>query len=371
MLQLPIYNERHVIKRLLKSTARIDYPRDKLHIQVLDDSTDATVKLAQRLIGVLQKRGFRLEHLRRETREGFKAGALAYGLQYSTAPYIAIFDADFVIPPDFLKRTLPFLLQPDIGLVQTRWGHLNRNANLLTRLQAMIMDAHFRVEHFARNRSDKFFIFNGTAGIWKRQAILDAGGWQHDTLAEDTDISFRAQLRGWRFMYLHEVVAPAELPEKMRAYKTQQHRWVKGTVQAAMKLTPIVWKSPLPFKKRLATILHLFSNLAFALMVIPAVLALPWVAKQIYALHLPLELALAYFFIIAFAMSAVVAYYGVTLKASTGKLWPDILLAPFMAGLGIFLSFTHVRAALEALRGYQSEFVRTPKSRSQIQSMEK
>ncbi|RMH87206.1 MAG: glycosyltransferase, partial [Calditrichaeota bacterium] len=279
-VQLPIYNERYVVKRLLKAVANLDYPREKLHIQVLDDSTDDTVKLTARLVEMLRRKGFRIEHIRRPNRVGFKAGALAYGMDHSTSEYFAIFDADFVPQPDFLKQTIPYLLQPGIGMVQTRWGHINRNYSLLTRLQAILLDAHFIIEHLSRNRSGRFFNFNGTAGVWRRQAILDAGGWQHDTLTEDLDLSYRAQIAGWRFIFLPHVVAPAELPAEMNAYKTQQHRWAKGAVQTALKLIPSIWRSDYPFYIRLEAIIHLCNNFAYLLMAVPAVLLVPVVKVQ-------------------------------------------------------------------------------------------
>ena len=358
-IQLPIYNERYVVRRLLRSIVQLDYPQDKLQIQVLDDSRDDTTRLLSRLVPLLQKRGYQIEHIRRSNREGFKAGALAYGLKKTTAQWIAIFDADFFPNPDFIKQTMPFLLQEGIGMVQTRWGHANRNYSLLTRIQAIFLDAHFNIEHLARHRSGRFFNFNGTAGIWRRKAIEDAGGWQHDTLTEDLDLSYRAQLAGWKFIYLPEIVAPAELPIEMNAYKTQQHRWAKGSVQTALKLYSRILKSDFPLFIRLEAIIHLSNNLAYLMMVIPALLLIPILKFQL-ELHWNWLLIL-YFITFITSTFSVMIYYAHSMKTVLGKLWPDVLYIPLLIAVGIGLSLNNGRAALEALAGYQSEFKRTPK----------
>ncbi len=362
-VQLPIYNEKYVLKRLIKAAVCLDYPREKLHIQLLDDSTDTTSNLAARLIAVLRKKGYRIDHIRRPNRVGFKAGALAYGLRKSSAEYIAIFDADFVPQPDFLKQTIPYLMQPGIGMVQTRWGHINRDYSLLTRLQAIFLDAHFLIEHLARHRSGKFFNFNGTAGVWRRQAIEDAGGWQHDTLTEDLDLSYRAQLAGWKFLFLPHVVAPAELPAEMNAYKGQQHRWAKGSVQTAMKLYRKIWKSDFPFHIRLEALIHLSNNFAYLLMSIPALLLVPVVKIHMEMGVVPWKLVFVYLTVFFAATFSVLVYYSVTIKDSLGKLWPHVLYLPLLMALGIGLSINNGRAALEALLGRQSDFNRTPKFR--------
>jgi cellulose synthase/poly-beta-1,6-N-acetylglucosamine synthase-like glycosyltransferase len=360
-VQLPIYNERYVIKRLLKATVNIDYPVDRLHIQVLDDSTDGSDKMTARMVETLRRKGFRIEHVRRPDRQGFKAGALAYGLERTGAEYIAIFDADFVPAPDFLKQTIPYIMQPGIGMVQTRWGHINRNYSLLTRLQAIFLDAHFIIEHLARNRSGRFFNFNGTAGVWRRQAIQDAGGWQHDTLTEDMDLSYRAQLAGWKFTYLPDVVSPAELPAEMNGYKSQQHRWAKGAIQTALKLVPRIWRSDFPFHIRLEAIIHLSNNFAYLIMAVPALLLVPIVKIQMGMQAVPWKLVFVYFIIFFAATFSVFLYYSVAIKESLGKLWPQILYLPLLLALGIGLSLNNGRAALEALFGHRSEFKRTPK----------
>lgn len=362
-VQLPIYNEKYVLKRLIKAAVCLDYPKEKLHIQLLDDSTDSTSALAAKLIAVLREKGYRIDHIRRPNRVGFKAGALAYGLRKSTAEYIAVFDADFVPQPDFLKQTIPYIMQPGIGMVQTRWGHINRDYSLLTRLQAIFLDAHFLIEHLARHRSGKFFNFNGTAGVWRRQAIEDAGGWQHDTLTEDLDLSYRAQLAGWKFLFLPHVVAPAELPAEMNAYKGQQHRWAKGSVQTAMKLYRKIWKSDFPLHIRIEALIHLSNNFAYLLMSIPALLLVPVVKIHMEMGVVPWKLVFVYLTVFFAATFSVLVYYSVTIKDALGKLWPHVLYLPLLMALGIGLSINNGRAALEALLGQQSDFNRTPKFR--------
>lgn len=360
-VQLPIYNERYVVKRLIRSVIKFDYPKDKLHIQVLDDSTDATGRLAKRIVDFLSGQGFRIDYLPRNNRVGFKAGALEYGLKRTDSEYIAVFDADFVPNPDFLKKTIPHLMQPGTGMVQTRWGHLNRNYSLLTKLQAILLDAHFLIEHLARHRSGRFFNFNGTAGVWRRQAIIDAGGWQHDTLTEDLDLSYRAQLAGWKFIFLPDVVSPAELPVEINAYKNQQHRWAKGSVQTALKLIPTIWKSRFPLQVRLEAIIHLSNNFAYLLMMFPALFIIPIVKYQL-AMNWKWPI-LAYLLVFFSATASVIFYYATTIKDALGKRWPNVLHIPLLMSLGIGLSINNGRAALEALIGHQSEFKRTPKFR--------
>ncbi len=365
-IQLPIFNERYVLKRLLRGVINMDYPREKLEIQVLDDSTDDTARLAARMVALLQKKGFRIVHIHRTKRTGFKAGALANGLKMSAAEFLAVFDADFVPPPDFLTKTIPHLMQPGVGMVQTRWGHINRNYSLLTRIQSIFLDGHFIIEHTARNRSGRFFNFNGTAGVWRRQAIEEAGGWQHDTLTEDLDLSYRAQLAGWRFIFLPDVVSPAELPVEMNAYKSQQHRWAKGSVQTALKLFPQLWKADLPFYIRLEAFIHLGSNLSYLLMAIPALLMIPAIKIEMHS-HFP-GFIIAYLFMFFAATLSVVLYYGYAIKESCGRLWPEVIYIPLVMAVGIGLSLNNGRAALEALIGYKSDFKRTPKFRIEKRS---
>ena len=360
-VQLPIYNERYVLKRLVKAAVLMDYPKDKLHIQILDDSNDRTSLLAKRLTKVLQSKGFLVDHIQREDRSGFKAGALEYGVAQTDAEFLAVFDADFVPTKDFLKQTIPYVMQKGIGMVQTRWGHINRNYSLLTRLQGIFLDAHFLIEHVARNRSGKFFNFNGTAGVWRKQAILDAGGWEHDTLTEDLDLSYRSQLAGWKFAYLPNVVSPAELPAEMNAYKNQQHRWAKGSVQTALKLMGRIWRSKFPFKIRLEAIIHLSNNFAYLLMAIPALLLVPVVKIMADMGETSWDLVAIYIGVFFSATLSIVFYYMVAIRASLGKLLPHIFFIPILMALGIGLSLNNGRAALEALFGHKTDFIRTPK----------
>src|SRR6186713_2701891 len=278
-VQLPIYNEMYVADRLIDAVCEMDYPRELLEIQVLDDSTDETTEIAELAVRRHAARGFDISYLHRVDRRGFKAGALEAGLKVAKANFIAIFDADFVPPKDFLQKTLPYFTDARIGMVQARWGHLNQDYSLLTKIQSILLDAHFVLEHGGRNRSGCFFNFNGTAGIWRREAIADAGGWQHDTLTEDLDLSYRAQLRGWRFVFLPDVVAPAEVPVEMNAFKSQQHRWAKGSIQTCLKLLPQILHADLPLAVKAEAFFHLTANFNYLLMSLLSVLMFPamWV----------------------------------------------------------------------------------------------
>lgn len=358
-VQLPLYNERYVATRLVLATARLDHPRDRLHVQVLDDSTDDTTARLARLIRRLRRLGYDIEHVRRPRRTGFKAGALEYGLQRTDADYVAVFDADFVPAPDFLRRTLPHFADPRVGMVQSRWGHLNRERSLLTRLQAVFLDGHFHVEHVARNRTGRFFNFNGTAGVWRRRAIVEAGGWEHDTLTEDLDLSYRAQMRGWHFVYLDDVVSPAELPEDMNAFKAQQHRWAKGSAQTALKLLMKVVRAPLPWPVKLEAALHLTSNFTYVLMTGPVLLWVPTLASGI-ADDDPRMLLLAG--VMGATTTFVLAYYLAGQRAAGRPTWAAVCELPAMLALGIGMSVNNARAVFEALAGHESPFLRTPKS---------
>ncbi|MFQ5604521.1 MAG: cellulose synthase family protein [bacterium] len=358
-VQLPLFNEKYVIERLLESVCNLDYPKDRLEIQILDDSIDETKIVARDLVRMYQAQGIDVRHIHRENRTGFKAGALDVGLQQAKGEFVAVFDADFVPKPDFLKQTLPYFTNQKVGLVQARWGHLNRNYSLLTRIQSMFLDGHFIIEHTARNRSGRFFNFNGTAGIWRKEAIFDAGGWQHDTLTEDLDLSYRAQLAGWKFVYLPDVVAPAELPVEINAYKSQQHRWAKGSVQTAKKLLPFIFKSKLPFFVKLEAGVHLVSNLTYLFMTIPS-LFMPII------LHLQLRrdwdwMVYVYFFVFFTATLSVIFYYLISQKESQADWQKQIPYLPILMSLGIGLSINNTKAVLEALFNYATEFKRTPK----------
>jgi cellulose synthase/poly-beta-1,6-N-acetylglucosamine synthase-like glycosyltransferase len=267
-VQLPLYNEMYVAERLLDAVVALDYPKDKLEVQVLDDSTDETTEIVAHKAAELRQQGFDVSHVHRSNRHGYKAGALEHGLQTATGEFIAIFDADFVPQPDLLQTTIQYFTDPNIGMIQTRWGHLNEHYSMLTRLQSMFLDGHFLIEQTARARSGRFFNFNGTAGIWRRTCIISSGGWQHDTLAEDLDLSYRAQIKGWQFLFLPNIVTPAELPVEMNAFKSQQHRWAKGSVQAGKKMLPVLWRTKLPLKIKIEGTVHLTSNIGHLMLLI-------------------------------------------------------------------------------------------------------
>ncbi|MBV9342448.1 MAG: glycosyltransferase family 2 protein [Acidobacteria bacterium] len=361
-VQLPIFNEKYVVERLLESVCRLDYPREKLEIQVLDDSRDETVTVARSLVDHYAAEGYPIRYFHRTDRAGFKAGALQEGLKFANGEFIAIFDADFVPPADFLLRTIDHFTNPRVGMVQTRWTHINRNYSLLTEVEAILLDGHFVLEHAGRARNDVFFNFNGTAGVWRRKTIEDAGGWQHDTLTEDTDLSYRAQLRGWKFIYRQDVECPAELPIEMSAFKTQQARWAKGLIQTGKKILPRVLKSDQPFRVKLEAWYHLSANVSYPLMVILSVLLLPAMVIRFYQgwfqmLYIDIPLFLASTFSIS-------SFYLVSQKELFPRTWPRaILYIPFLMALGIGLTLTNTLAVLEALLGRQTPFARTPKYR--------
>ncbi|MBI4461057.1 MAG: glycosyltransferase [Acidobacteria bacterium] len=361
-VQLPLYNERYVAERLMEEVCRLDYPRELLEIQVLDDSTDDTAAIASGCVERLAALGHPIRYLHRSNREGYKAGALAEGLREAQGEFITIFDADFLPPPDFLRRTLPYFHDRKIGMVQTRWNYINRDYSLLTQIQAMLLDGHFVLEHGARSRSGCFFNFNGTAGIWRRKAIEEAGGWQHDTLTEDTDLSYRAQLQGWRFLYLPEIECFSELPVEINAFKVQQARWAKGLVQTARKLLPTLWRSPVPRRIKIEAFFHLTANFSYPLMIALTGLLLPAMIVRFYQgwfqmLYIDLPLLLA-------ATCSISTFY----LASQRELFPNdwkrtIKYVPLLMATGIGLTITNARAVLGALFGVKSEFVRTPKYR--------
>lgn len=359
-VQLPVFNEMHVVERLLTSVSKLDYPREKLQIQLLDDSTDETTEIARMEIEKLQGRGFDAELIHRDDRTGFKAGALENGLDTAKGEYVFILDADFVPNPDVLRKTIHYFTDDEIGLIQTRWGHLNRNYNLLTRVQAMFLDGHLELEQTARNRSGRFFTFNGTGGIWRKKCIADAGGWEHDTLTEDMDLSYRAQLRNWRFIFLNEVETPAELPVDMDGFKSQQHRWTKGSIQCCKKVLSAIWRSKFPLHVKLEATAHLTSNFAWLLLMVLCFLIFPntkyqpemsvWVKALI---HIPLFI---------FASGSVIFFYLMSQKALNPKgWWKEIIYLPCLLALGIGMSINNARAVMEALFNMQSGFVRTPK----------
>src|SRR5450759_2489079 len=274
-IQLPLYNEMYVADRLIEAVCAIDYPRELFEIQVLDDSIDETRTIAELAVRRYAAQGIDIKYLHRDDRTGYKAGALAAGLTVARGEFVGIFDADFIPSSDFLTRLIPHFRDPKVGMVQARWGHINQDYSLLTKIQAILLDGHFVLEHGGRNRAGRFFNFNGTAGVWRRAAIIDAGGWQHDTLTEDLDLSYRAQLRGWKFVFVPTRIAPAEVPVEMNAFKSQQHRWAKGSVQTCRKLLPRILRSDLPFSVKTEAFFHLTANFNYPLMCILSILMFP------------------------------------------------------------------------------------------------
>jgi len=361
-VQLPIFNEQYVVDRLLDAICKLDYPKEKLDIQLLDDSTDETVEVARALVERYAALGNPVVYVHRDNREGFKAGALEAGLQTAKGEFVAIFDADFVPPPDFLLKCIHHFTDPKVGMVQTRWTHINRNYSLLTEVEAILLDGHFVLEHSGRARSGVFFNFNGTAGMWRRKAIEEAGGWEHDTLTEDTDLSYRAQLKGWKFLYLQDVECPAELPVEMTAFKTQQARWAKGLIQVSKKILPRVLSSDVSRHVKVEAWYHLTANLSYPLMILLSVLLLPAMIIRFYQgwfqmLYIDLPLFMASTFSIS-------SFYLVSQKELFPRTWPRALLyLPLLMALGIGLTITNTRAVLEALVGKQTAFARTPKYR--------
>src|SRR5687767_1489242 len=358
-VQLPLFNELYVVDRLLKAVTQIDYPHDKLEIQVLDDSTDETTKVAEGVVAKYAAQGFDIHYIHREDRSGFKAGALENGNKTAKGELLAIFDADFVPKPDYLRKLVDFFTDPLVGCAQMRWSHINGRYNLLTRLQTIMLDGHFVVEQTTRNRTGGFFNFNGTAGIWRRKAIETSGGWQHDTLTEDTDLSFRAQLMGWKFIYLLDEEAPAEIPVEINAFKAQQRRWAKGVMQVGLKLYPRIWLAPLPLRVKLEMFFRLTGNISYPLMIVASFLQFPLLLVRynqpfyhLMILDLPL---------LIFSSISVVLFYGSAVWYLDQKRAPRLLHLPLVMGLGIGLAFSNARAVLEALLGVKSEFVRTPK----------
>jgi cellulose synthase/poly-beta-1,6-N-acetylglucosamine synthase-like glycosyltransferase len=361
-VQLPIYNERYVIERLVDAVARFDYPRELLDIQVLDDSTDETQQIALVCVERFQALGVPIRFLHRNNREGYKAGALAEGLASATGEFIVIFDADFLPGPDFLHLTLPYFVDPKIAMVQTRWTYINRDYSALTEVESILLDGHFVIEHGSRSRSAHFFNFNGTAGVWRRTAIDDAGGWQHDTLTEDTDLSYRAQLRGWQFLYLPDVECASELPVEMNAFKAQQARWAKGLMQTSKKILPRVVRAEVPLGVKIEAIFHLTASISYPLMLVLSTLLLPAMIVRFYQgwfqmllIDLPLFLA---------SSCSISGFYLAAERALYPQRWTrTILYLPFVMAVGIGLSVRNAKGVLEALFNVPSEFVRTPKYR--------
>src|SRR5215813_93873 len=363
-IQLPIFNERYVIERLVEAVSRFDYPRELLDVQVLDDSTDETCEVARACVDRHAVQGMPITYIHRSNREGYKAGALENGLKTSQGEFIAIFDADFIPEPDFLRRTIPYFLNGEegknIGMVQTRWTYLNRDYSLLTQVETILLDGHFAVEHGARSRRGTFFNFNGTAGVWRRAAIDSAGGWEHDTLTEDTDLSYRAQLKGWKFLYLPDIECASELPVEMNGFKAQQARWAKGLMQTAKKILPQVLRADLPGEIKAEAVFHLTANISYPLMVLLSTMLLPAMIVRFYQgwfqmllIDLPLFLA---------STCSISSFYLVAQKEIRPKSWwRTFLYMPFVMAVGIGISIRNAQAVIEAIVGKKTEFARTPK----------
>ena len=357
-IQLPLYNEFYVVDRLINAICAIDYPKELLEIQVLDDSTDETVNLVAKMVSQKQKEGFDIVHIRRNSRKGFKAGALKEGMKTAKGDYIAIFDADFIPKKNFLKKTLSFFNDNNVGMVQTRWEHLNGDYSLLTKAQALALDGHFVIEQSVRNKAGFFINFNGTGGVWKRKCIEDAGNWHDDTLTEDLDLSYRAQLNGWKFIFLKDFTSPAELPSEINALKSQQFRWTKGAIETAKKILPLVWKSNVPLRVKLQSTFHLTNNMVFPFILLAAILNVPLIFIKNSGPH-EAYFAILSLFVLAFVSSFLFYLYS---QKDVRRDWrKKIVLFPlFMAG-SMGFAVNNSRAVVEGLLNRKSEFVRTPK----------
>jgi cellulose synthase/poly-beta-1,6-N-acetylglucosamine synthase-like glycosyltransferase len=361
-VQLPIFNEQFVIDRLIEAVCAMEYPAEKLEIQVLDDSTDETQAVAAGIVDRYAALGHPIVYIHRTNRHGYKAGALDAGLKVAKGEYVAIFDADFVPPTDWLMKVIHHFAEPEIGMVQTRWTHLNRNYSMLTQIEAILLDGHFVLEHGARVRTGDFFNFNGTAGMWRIQAITDGGGWQHDTLTEDTDLSYRSQLAGWKFKYLPEVECPSELPIEMTAFKTQQARWAKGLIQTSIKVLPLMFKSDVPRRIKVEAVYHLTANLSYPLMVLMSAALVPAMICRFYQGWF--QMLLIDFPLFAASTFSIAVFYLMSERELFPKTWmKTFLYLPFLMALGIGLTVTNTKAVVEALLGMKSPFVRTPKYR--------
>jgi cellulose synthase/poly-beta-1,6-N-acetylglucosamine synthase-like glycosyltransferase len=357
-IQLPLYNELYVADRLINAICELDYPKDKLEIQVLDDSTDETVQIVAETVRQKQAEGFDIKHVRRPNREGYKAGALKEGLKTAKGEFVAIFDADFVPHPDFLRKTMNYFSNEHIGLVQTRWEHMNEDYSIITKIQALALNGHFVIEQTVRNRSGFFINFNGTGGVWRKECIFDAGNWHSDTLTEDLDLSYRAQLKGWKFIYLRDITTPSELPAEMNALKAQQFRWTKGAIETCKKILPLVWKSDIPLRIKLQSTFHLTNNFAFPFILLAGILNVPLIFIKNSGPYDPFFNMMAVF-VLGFISSFIFYLYA---QKDIDQDWrKKIALFPlFMAG-SMGLAVNNSRAVFEGLMDRKSEFVRTPK----------
>lgn len=363
-VQLPMYNEYYVTERIIEATAQLDYPKKKLEIQVVDDSTDESRYIAEQKVKELKTRGFDIKYIHRDNRQGHKAGALKEALEIAKGEYIAIFDADFIPAKEFLKKSIPvFYSNEKIGMVQSRWGHVNADYSVLTQAQSIGIDGHFVIEQVARNANKLWMNFNGTAGVWKKSCIYDAGNWQSDTLTEDFDLSYRAELKGWKFHYLTDIVNPAEIPATVSAYKSQQFRWCKGSIQTAVKLIGKILKSKENLKIKLEAITHLTNYSVHPLMIINILATLPLLlfSQEFASISMPALFGTA--FVLSIGTLGPISFYIVSQKA----LYPDwkkrIRLIPVMTTIGTGIAINNTKAFLEAIIGKKSAFIRTPKLR--------
>lgn len=366
-VQLPIFNEYYVVDRLIETTVALKYPKDKLEIQLLDDSTDETVEKSRNLINHYKSLGFDIHHLHRSgaERTGHKAGALEAGMKVARGEYIAIFDADFMPNPDFLIKTVPYFDDPQIGMVQVRWGHINADYNVLTKAQSFGIDGHFMIEQVARNGSHLWMNFNGTAGIWKKECIIDSGGWEHDTLTEDFDLSYRAEMKGWKFRYFKDIECKAEIPAMISAYKSQQFRWCKGSIQTAVKLLPRILRADLPWRIKSEAIVHLINYSVHPLMVINILFSAPlllmdyWSGFSFY--DLPIEILMGTAAILSVGSVGPMIFYAYSQKILHKDWKKRMLYLPILIMIGTGIAIVNTRAWLEAILGIQSSFKRTPK----------
>ena len=360
-IQLPLFNERNVVDQLIESILKVRYPRELLEIQILDDSTDDTHPYTEALVARMKAQGHPIEYVHRSNRSGYKAGALQEGMAKTKGEFFAIFDADFMPPADFLEKAIHFFADPKIGVVQTRWTYMNRSHSLLTEVQALMLDGHFALEHISRFGQGLFFNFNGTAGILRRQMIDEAGGWQHDTLTEDSDLSYRAQLKGWQFIYLPWIECPSELPIDTYGFQVQQQRWAKGLTQCAIKLLPRIFRSKdISFREKVEAWFHMTPNVSYPLMVIVSALMLPVMIVRFYIGWVDMLLVDGPLIVCSFW--SVVTFY----LLAEHELYPNnwkraILMLPFLLAMGVALTIPNTKAVIEALMGKQSGFVRTPK----------
>jgi len=361
-VQVPLFNESEVARRIIDAACQLDYPRDRLQVQILDDSTDCCADIARERAGHWRDRGIDIQYRHRIDRTGYKAGALADATPEATGEFLALFDADFVPPRHFLHRAIHHFTDPAVGMVQARWTHLNREDSMLTRMQAIFLDGHFLIEHTARHRAGHWINFNGTAGIWRRQAIDDAGGWQHDTLTEDVDLSYRSQLAGWRCVFLPTLRCPAELPPEINAFKSQQHRWTKGSIQCAVKLLPRIARSEAPWATKVEAFFHLTSPAVYLLVTLLGLLVFPAFFANLQPVRDGQWAGLllgATLFGLGTASAGV--FYVVSQRVQRRSLLGAVACIPALMAVGIGIAISNARAVLEAIVGHQSAFVRTPK----------